>query len=81
MALGHLPCGRYTVRQRYSGVDANETHLSKALALGLIDKAIDLTEAASCYLILVCVPVSASLGVISNLLDKVGPESLVMDAG
>ena len=63
------------------GVDANESHLSKALALGLIDKAAHLTEAASCDLILVCVPVSASLGVISNLLDKVGPESLVMDAG
>ncbi|CAI8216061.1 MAG: Prephenate dehydrogenase [Flavobacteriaceae bacterium] len=63
------------------GVDNNQSHLEEALRLGLIDKAVDLDAAAQSDLVFVSIPVGAASGVLVSLLDKVGENTLIMDAG
>ena len=63
------------------GVDNNQSHLEEALRLGLIDKDVDLDAAAQSDLVFVSIPVGAASGVLVSLLDKVGENTLIMDAG
>lgn len=63
------------------GVDNNQSHLEEALRLGLIDKAVDLDAATQSDLVFVSIPVGAASGVLVSLLDKVGENTLIMDAG
>lgn len=64
------------------GVEANESHASQALELGLVDQVMPLNEAlADADLILLTIPVDAMLQVLPQILDLVKPGQTVMDAG
>ncbi|MBV9986437.1 MAG: prephenate dehydrogenase/arogenate dehydrogenase family protein, partial [Chitinophagaceae bacterium] len=63
------------------GVDNNETHCSKALELGLVDKILPLDEAIQqSDLIILAVPVNAAEQLLPAILDKIDKQ-VVMDVG
>ncbi|MGB8705655.1 MAG: prephenate dehydrogenase [Gillisia sp.] len=64
-----------------SGTDSNKKHLEKALELGLIDNTAELKEVRNADVVIVAVPVDASTQVIKTVLDNVGENTLVFDAG
>ena len=57
--------------QKIIGVDNNPNHLQKALQLGWIDEAMPLSGAiAQSNLIIIAIPVDATLPVLTSVLDK-----------
>lgn len=64
------------------GVDQNSQNAQKALELGLVHQIGELEEILpSADLILICVPVNAALNLLPGIMDKIGPEAIVMDMG
>jgi prephenate dehydrogenase len=64
------------------GVDFNETNLTKALALGLIDEALSLEEAVKkSDLIYVAIPVDATIAVMEKIMPLINEKQIVADAG
>lgn len=63
------------------GYDADGQHMDTALSLGLIDQKATLEDAASVDVVIIAVPVNASLKVIPRVLDIVKDDTLVFDVG
>lgn len=64
------------------GVDNNENHSRRALELGLVHEILPLDAAMqAAQLILIAVPVTASIQVSRQVLDAVQPHQVVADAG
>lgn len=69
------------IAKRVIGVESNEEHKRKALALRLIDEVKDLDEAIKeSNLVFLAVPVDAATALLPSILDKVDKQ-VVMDAG
>ena len=69
------------IAKRVIGVESNEEHKRKALALRLVDEVKDLDEAIKeSDLIFLAVPVNAATELLPSILDKVDKQ-VVMDAG
>jgi prephenate dehydrogenase len=64
-----------------SGSDANDGHLLKAQELKLIDGAATLDEAKEADVVIIAVPVDVAKKVALEVLDTVGSNTLVFDAG
>jgi len=63
------------------GVDAQEQHLSQALALGIIDEALPLHDAVSLSdLIIIATPINAAENLLPQILD-IANNQVVMDVG
>ena len=63
------------------GIDANNDHLEEALSLGVIDGKATLNDVANADLVIVAIPVDATLEVLPRVLDHVNDEALVFDVG
>ena len=64
------------------GVDKNEENLKKALELGIIDSASNLEQSLPYVdLVILAIPVNASLNMISDLLSQSREGTIVMDLG
>lgn len=63
------------------GIDNNEGHLNEALQLGIIEKKAKMQDLSLADLVLVAIPVDATLQFLPSVLDLVGEDSLVIDAG
>lgn len=63
------------------GVDRNPQHATRALENGLINHIATVDQAAAMDLIIVAVPVDATLQVLPQVLDRVTTNTLVMDVG
>ena len=64
------------------GVESDPHHLSIALQLGLIDRALPLAEAVTAAdLILLAVPVDAILRLLPEVLDRITDRQTVVDMG
>src|SRR5690554_2004300 len=63
------------------GIDSKKEHLEKARDLNLIDAAGDMEEVKDADLVVVSVPVNATPAVLSEVLDLVAENCLVMDMG
>jgi prephenate dehydrogenase len=64
------------------GVDFNETNITKALELGLIDEALSLEEAVKkANLIYVAIPVDATISVMEKIMSLINEKQVVADAG
>ncbi|MDF0708036.1 MAG: prephenate dehydrogenase [Bacteroidota bacterium] len=63
------------------GVDKSEEHLDEALQLQIIDKKGDYSALSNADLVYVGIPVNVLVTELPNILDAVGDETVVMDAG
>jgi len=65
-----------------TGIDLNADHCSKALELGLVDAVSDLSKGVEeADVVLVSIPVNASVKVIADVLDSTPKKTLVIDTG
>ncbi|MEQ6123198.1 prephenate dehydrogenase [Pseudotenacibaculum sp. MALMAid0570] len=63
------------------GVDKNPTHIKEAIAYGVIHEEATLEDLSKADIVFVTIPVDTTLGLLSNILDKVNDNTLVIDAG
>jgi prephenate dehydrogenase len=63
------------------GIDANESHLAEALALGIIDQAATFEDLADADFVIVSVPVDIALTVLPKVLDVIGEHTIVFEVG
>ncbi|WP_282043630.1 prephenate dehydrogenase [Winogradskyella flava] len=63
------------------GIDQNAAHLDEAIKLGIIDVKSDFEALGKADLVIVAIPVDATLNVLPEVLDKVSDEAIVFDAG
>jgi len=63
------------------GIDKNDSHLDEALELNLIDEKGDYGVLATADVVYVSIPVNALVHELPKILDVVGDETVVMDAG
>lgn len=63
------------------GISRKDETLEKALELGLIDKKATLDDIANADLVIVSIPVDATVKLLPTILDKISDTGLVVDAG
>jgi len=63
------------------GIDQNVEHISKAVELGIIDEEGTLDDVADASVVIIAVPVNVMPKLISEVLNKIGLETLVFDVG
>lgn len=63
------------------GVDAEEVHLQEALDLGIIDKKGSIEDVTQAELVVLAVPVSVASDLLTQVLDRIKENGLVMDMG
>lgn len=63
------------------GIDSNAEHLKQALELNVIDFEATLKDVAQADFVILTVPVDVSVKILPGILDMVGDDALVMDAG
>ncbi|MEW7290897.1 prephenate dehydrogenase [Aquimarina sp. 2304DJ70-9] len=63
------------------GIDTNEENLEKALSLGLIDNKSKIEELDQADVVIVAIPVDATVELLPLILDKIGDDCLVFDVG
>ncbi len=63
------------------GISRKDTTLEEALSLGLIDKKASLNDLEHADMVIVSIPVDATVKLLPTILDKVSDTALVFDAG
>ncbi|WP_114308677.1 prephenate dehydrogenase [Winogradskyella arenosi] len=63
------------------GIDTTEAHLDEALALGIIDEKADFEALHKADVVIIAIPVDATLKVLPEVLDQVSDDAIVFDAG
>ena len=63
------------------GIDKNEAHLDEAIKLGVIDEKAELKDLEKADLVIVAIPVDATLEVLPIVLDKISDHAIVFDVG
>jgi len=63
------------------GIDKNEAHLDEAIQLGVIDKKAKLEDLSKADLVVIAIPVDATLKVLPEVLNHVSDHTIVFDAG
>lgn len=66
---------------RIYGIDKSEEHLDEALSLGVIDEKANFEDLNKADLVIVAIPVDATLEVLPKVLDQVSEHAIVFDAG
>jgi prephenate dehydrogenase len=66
---------------KITGEDRSPAHLEKAVELGLIDRPAAGEDLQEADIVLLSIPVNALLSELPRILDGIGEETLVMDAG
>jgi len=79
-------CFAVDLRKEYDdvflvGYDTSPENLEQSVELGLIDKKGEAADWEALDLVIISVPVDAMLEVLPNVLDQIGNDCLVMDAG
>jgi prephenate dehydrogenase len=63
------------------GIDKKESHLDESLALGVIDEKASFKELEKADLVIIAIPVDATLKVLPQVLNKISEDAIVFDAG
>ncbi|OCB75145.1 prephenate dehydrogenase [Flavobacterium crassostreae] len=63
------------------GIDTNPKHVEEALALGVIDHEGKMADLATADFVIVSVPVDVALTILPEVLDQIGPETIVFEVG
>ena len=65
----------------FFGIDANENNLEEALKMRIIDQKATQDELINADLVIVAVPVDVALVILSEILNKINDDALVIDVG
>ena len=76
-----LDLKHYIPGVRVTGIDRNETHLTEALELGIIDQIGDLNSLVDADLVVLAIPVNAALEVLPEVLNLISDQAVVIDMG
>lgn len=63
------------------GIDNNEAHLDEAVKLGVVDHKAVLNDVSKADLVILAIPVDATLNVLPSVLDGIEDDAIVLDAG
>ena len=63
------------------GIDANSEHLNEALELEIIDHKADFSDVDKADLVVLAIPVDATVNLLPKLLDQIKDDTLVIDVG
>jgi prephenate dehydrogenase len=63
------------------GMDRDSAHMARAVELGLVDREAEDADLETADVVLVTIPVNSLAGELPSILDRVGEETLVFDAG
>ena len=63
------------------GIDKNETYLDEAIQLGVIDKKAKLKDLSKADLVVVAIPVDATLKLLPDVLNHISDKTIVFDVG
>ncbi|PNQ73916.1 prephenate dehydrogenase [Hanstruepera neustonica] len=63
------------------GIDSNNSHLEEALELGIIDKKAAFNDLKQADIVIVSIPVDATVEMLPKILDAVSDDALVMESG
>ena len=63
------------------GIDTNENHLNEAKELGVIDAKATVADLENADLVIVSIPVDATVQLLPTILDNIAENTLVVDAG
>ena len=63
------------------GIDTNDDFLEEALQLSVIDKKASLEDLGKADMVIVAIPVDGTVKLLPTILDNIGEETLVVDAG
>ncbi len=63
------------------GIDLNESHAQKAMELGLVDAITTIDSVREADLVVLATPVSALSKMLPSLLDAIGDDTIIIDAG
>ncbi len=63
------------------GIDTNDGYLDESLALGVIDKKATLDDLTNADLVIIAIPVDATVQLLPIILNKIGDNTLVVDTG
>lgn len=63
------------------GVDANEDHIKEALKIGFIDEKATLEDVGRAEVVIVSIPVNATVHLLPEILNKINDDTVVFDAG
>ncbi|RRO21389.1 prephenate dehydrogenase [Flavobacteriaceae bacterium 14752] len=76
-----LSLKRFWPEVEFLGQDTNSQHLKKAIDLGIISRQVQQEDFKNADLVIVSIPVDVAPNVIEQLLDQIGPKTLVIDTG
>ena len=63
------------------GISRKDGTLNEAMALNLIDKKATITDLRNADLVIISIPVDATVKLLPTILDNISDETLVIDAG
>jgi len=63
------------------GIDNSQAHINQALELGIIDKKATIDDIDKADLVVIAIPVDATVAILPEILDKVSDFGLVVDVG
>ena len=63
------------------GIDINDAFLDKSLALGVIDQKATIKDLEKADLVIISIPVDATVKLLPEILDAIADDTLVIDAG
>ncbi len=63
------------------GIDSNESHLDEAIQLGIVENKATIADLKNADIVIVSVPVDASLKIINDVLDAISENTLVIEVG
>lgn len=66
---------------RIFGVDTAENHIKEALKIGFIDEGATLDDLSKADVVIVSIPVNATVNLLPEILNKVNDDAVVFDAG
>ncbi len=63
------------------GIDSNSNHIKTALEIGIIDEEATIENLSNSDLTIIAIPIDSTISMVSEILDNVGDDTLVMDMG
>ena len=64
-----------------TGIDQNETHLTEAISLGIVDQIGSMNSLKSADLVVLAIPVNAALKILPQVLNLISDQAVVIDMG